>query len=78
MCGGFEYVCIGNFIWVVLEVLLVVVEEGVFVWVFSFGMVVIDCVLWVMLWFGDYVVIFDDVYGGIFWLIDKVFIWWDV
>lgn len=41
-------------------------------------MVVIDCVLWVMLWFGDYVVIFDDVYGGIFWLIDKVFIWWDV
>ncbi|AWV48667.1 cystathionine gamma-synthase [Mycobacterium leprae Kyoto-2] len=76
--GGFEYARTGNPMRAALEASLATVEEGVFARAFSSGMAASDCALRVMLRPGDHVIIPDDVYGGTFRLIDKVFTQWNV
>lgn len=61
----------GNLIWVVVEVLIVIFEYGSVGFVFVFGFVVINIVFLLFL-VGDYIIVGNDVYGGIFCLIDVV------
>lgn len=68
---GYEYLRIGNFIWYVLEEFIKEIEGGYVGFVFGSGMVVI-IVVFMLFNSGDYVLIIDDVYGGMYWVIIKV------
>lgn len=68
---GYEYFCSGNFICYVLEMVIVDLENGMCGYVFVFGLVVIFIVL-ELLDKDSYLVVVDDVYGGIYCLLENV------
>lgn len=56
-----------------LEILIVELEGGSYGFVFSLGLVGIYVIIF-MFGFEDYILLGDDVYGGSFCLLDKVFV----
>ncbi|WP_341876214.1 trans-sulfuration enzyme family protein [Defluviitalea saccharophila] len=69
---GFEYSRTGNPTREVLEKLIAELEEGYRGFAFGSGMAAISSVL-MLLKSGDHILVSDDVYGGTFRVIDKVF-----
>ena len=78
MRGGYEYARTGNPTRTALEANLAALEGGAFGRAFSSGMAATDTALRAMLRPGDHIVMPDDVYGGTFRLIDKVFTQWGI
>lgn len=64
---GYEYLRMVNLMWMVFESLIIEFEGGVVGYVFGLGMAVIMVVM-MLFDSGDYVILMDDVYGGIYWV----------
>lgn len=76
--GAFDYSRAGNPTRAVVETVLASLEGGTFARSFASGMAAIDTALRALVRPGDHVVIPNDVYGGTFRLLDRVFTDWDV
>lgn len=76
--GGYEYSRTGNPTRTALEQALAELERGKYGRAFSSGMAATDSVLRALLKPGDHIIIPNDVYGGTFRLIDKVFAQWGI
>ena len=76
--GGYEYSRTANPTRTALEECLADLEGGSSALAFSSGMAAIDVVLRVVCRPGDHVIVSNDVYGGTFRLIDKVFTQWGI
>lgn len=76
--GAFDYSRAGNPTRAVVETVLASLEGGMFARSFASGMAAIDTALRALVRPGDHVVIPNDVYGGTFRLLDRVFTDWDV
>ncbi|HEX2297857.1 MAG TPA: aminotransferase class I/II-fold pyridoxal phosphate-dependent enzyme, partial [Pseudonocardiaceae bacterium] len=76
--GGYEYARTGNPTRAALETCLAALEGGRYGRGFASGMAATDALLRAVCRPGDHVVIPDDVYGGTFRLIDKVFRNWGI
>ncbi len=75
---GYEYARTGNPTRTALETCVAALEGGRYGRAFASGMAATDALLRAICRPGDHVVIPDDVYGGTFRLIDKVFRHWGV
>lgn len=76
--GAFDYSRAGNPTRAVVETVLASLEGGTFARSFASGMAAIDTALRALVRPGDHVVIPNDVYGGTFRLLDRVFTDWEV
>ncbi|MFL6089298.1 MAG: cystathionine gamma-synthase [Aeromicrobium sp.] len=76
--GDFDYSRAGNPTRAVVESVLASLEGGSFGRTFASGMAAIDAALRALVRPGDHVVLPNDVYGGTFRLLDKVFTEWGV
>jgi cystathionine gamma-synthase len=76
--GPFDYARAGNPTRTAVETALASLEGGAFGRSFASGMAAIDTALRSLVRPGDHVVLPNDVYGGTFRLLDKVFTAWDV
>lgn len=76
--GAFDYSRAGNPTRAVAEAVLASLEGGTYGRSFASGMAATDTALRSLVRPGDHVVLPNDVYGGTFRLLDKVFTAWDV
>ena len=76
--GAYEYARSGNPTRTVLENVLAAMDEGQHGFVFASGMAALSTMVMALLSSGDHVILGDDVYGGTFRLVDKVFNRFDI